>query len=104
MPTFQNVDFRFLSTDDDSSLKGVVLIRNEGRAKEMIIDIADPSTGPYLLVGKLAAEKAYYRAVNTANDREANVEASWAEVKDCFTGWWHEEDIEYFFQFRLPKT
>ena len=101
--THRGVRFRFLSSDEDSELVGEVLVRQDANAhQEMVLDIRDPEgASPYLLVGRKVGTSGFFVGNNSASDRSADVNATWAEVEGAYVGKWTEDDDEFLFSFEL---
>ena len=97
---FDNIHFRFLSADDDSVLKGTVLVRDDN----MILEIQDPNgASPYLIIG--TPRKHFFEGNNQGVQGEHNpVEAKWAELDGIYLGLWVEDSYDYFFSFQLPRN
>jgi hypothetical protein len=96
---YDGVFFHFLTSDEESTLKGTVLIR----LNEMVLDINDPGgASPYLIVGY--NEGKFFRGDNTAHDSSVCVGAKWSDFGDQFLGIWTEDGTDYYFSFRLPQS
>src|SRR5260221_6744960 len=89
-----NGGFHFLGTEEDSELRGTVLIRD----REMVLDIPG-GHGPYLIVGK--ARSHWFEGENSAIGKQYDVNARWAVVGETFIGIWIEGGWEYMFSFCL---
>lgn len=92
-----DVMFRFLGSDEDSLLRGSVLVRDG----EIVLDIPG-GYGPYLIVGKPRLH--WYEGTNSATARRFEVSATWANVGESYVGRWIEANHEYLFSFVLGSS
>ena len=103
MPRYDNIEFRWVNSEEETLLAGQVLLRVGKSCPEMVLDIKGAGDGgPYLLVGKQPRRKSFFVAENSANGRVNDVRASWAEIGDGYAGRWIEDGYEYLFTFNLP--
>jgi len=94
---FENIDFHFLSSNHESTLKGTVLLRNSN----MILDLTDPVEGKtYLIIGESYGH--YFKGANSSRNAPMKAEAKWSDLNGIYVGLWVEDGYDYYFSFRLP--
>lgn len=93
------------SFDEDivCELMGNVITRSgDGGCAEMVIDICEDDTIPYLIVGRRPDGTDYYQGTNEARDAMP-IFAKWTRSGRLCSGTWLEDGVEWSVQFELPK-
>ena len=96
MDNYKNVQFKFLSEEEEPfSLRGMVLIRE----KEMVLEVEHPDDRPYTIVGK--ERGGFFKGVHEGLPGDTPVSAKWTRLESIWIGTWLEEEITYWFSFKL---